>query len=164
MLNEPIRTPYVNVAYNQDGSDECTIVASNAGCSECTSNLTFDKGTATPQFSTDAENEYEVDDAEIEIPAGIFIPQHTLPWGGVSTNKIAAKWKRRVKERAKRRELNEASNPGYKSRDDIWKKMVADSKLQQSANASMMFNTRRLVHLVKYALSDLGASSHFLIK
>ena len=42
--------------------------------------------------------------------------------------------------------------------------MVTDSKLQQSANASMMFNTRRLVHLVKYALSDSGASSHFLIK
>ena len=28
----------------------------------------------------------------------------------------------------------------------------------------MVFNTRRLVHLVKYALSDSGASSHFLIK
>ena len=56
------------------------------------------------------------------------------------------------------------SNPRYKTGDDIWKKMVADGKLQQSANASMMFNTRRLVHLVKYALSDLGAFSHFLIK
>ena len=42
--------------------------------------------------------------------------------------------------------------------------MVADSKLQQSANASMLFNTRQLLHLVKYALSDSGASSHFLIK
>jgi hypothetical protein len=36
--------------------------------------------------------------------------------------------------------------------------------MQQSANASLMFDTKRLVHLVKYALSDSGASSHFLIK
>ena len=64
----------------------------------------------------------------------------------------------------KRRELKEASNPRYKTRGDIWEKMVADGKLQQSANAAMIFNTKRLVHLVKYALSDSGASSHFLIK
>ena len=69
-----------------------------------------------------------------------------------------------MKERVKRRELKEASSPRYKTRGDIWKKMVADGKLQQSANPAMMFNTRQLVHLVKYALSDSGASSHFLIK
>jgi len=101
MLNEPIPNPYFNVAYDQGGSNECTTVASNAGRSECASNLTSDKGAATTQFSTDVENKNEVDDAEIEIPLGISIPQHALPWGGVSTNKIAAKWKQRVKERAK---------------------------------------------------------------
>ena len=42
--------------------------------------------------------------------------------------------------------------------------MSADGKLQQSANASMVFNAEQLVHLVKYALSDSGASSHFLMK
>ena len=103
MLNEPTPTSYFNVAYNQDGSDKCTIVASNAGRSECTSNLTSDEGTPATHFSADIKNENEVDDAKIEIPAGIFTPQHTLPWGGVSTNKIVAKWKRRVKERAKQR-------------------------------------------------------------
>ena len=77
MLYELILTPYCNVAYDQDGSDECTIVASNAGHSECESNLVSDKGTATTKFS--------------KIAAGIFIPQRALPWGGKSTNKIAAK-------------------------------------------------------------------------
>ena len=143
----------------------CTIVVYNAGHSECGSNLVSDEGTATTQFSTDVENKNDVDDAKTKIPAGTFIPQHALPWGGKPTNKIAAKWKHRMKERAKRRELGEANNPRYKTRGNIWKKMVAGGKLQQSANASMMFNTRRrLVHLVKYALSDLGASSHFLTK
>ena len=93
MLYEPIPTPYFNVAYNQDDSNKCTIIASNAGHSECESNLVSDERTATTQFSTDVENENNVDDAKTEIPAGIFIPQHALPWGGVSANKIAAKWR-----------------------------------------------------------------------
>ena len=42
--------------------------------------------------------------------------------------------------------------------------MVANGKLQQSANAATMFNTKRRVRLVKYALSDSGISSHFLTK
>ena len=79
MLNELIPIPYSNVAYDQDGSNECTTVAFNAGRSECESNLTSDEGTATTQFSIDVENKNKVDDAEIKIPAGIFIPQHALP-------------------------------------------------------------------------------------
>ena len=130
MSYEPIPTPCCNVAYDKDGSNNCTIVASNAGHSVCTSNLTSDKETATTQCSTDIEIENEAGAAEAEIPAGIFLPQHVLPWGGLSTNKIAAKWKQRVKERAKRRELKEASNPKYKSRGDIWKKMAASCNNQ----------------------------------
>ena len=42
--------------------------------------------------------------------------------------------------------------------------MIADGKLQYLANAVSMFNTKRLVRLIKYALSDSGASSHFLNK
>ena len=42
--------------------------------------------------------------------------------------------------------------------------MVADGKLQQSASVATLFITKRLVRLVEYALSDSGASSHFLIK
>ena len=129
MLYEPIPTPYCNVACNQDGSDDCTIVASNAGHSACASNPS-DEETATTQCSTDVKVENEAGAAEADIPAGIFIPQHVLPWGGISTNKIAAKWKRRVKERAKPRDFKETSNPRYKSRGDIWRKMVTDSKLQ----------------------------------
>ena len=92
-MNEPIPTLCFNVVYDQDGSDGCTIVASNAGHSECASNLISDEGTATTHFSIDVKNENKVANAETEIPAGIFIPQHTLPWGGISNNKIAAKWK-----------------------------------------------------------------------
>ena len=93
MSYEPIPTPCCNVAYDQDGSDNCTIVVSNAGHSFCASNLISDEGTATTECSTDTKIENEVGAAEAEIPAGIFIPQHVLPWGGISTNKIAAKWK-----------------------------------------------------------------------
>ena len=42
--------------------------------------------------------------------------------------------------------------------------MIADGKLQHSANAAMLFNTKQLVRFVKYVLSDSGISSHFLIK
>ena len=101
MSYEPIPTPCCNVAYDQDGSNECTIVASNAGHSECVSNLISDEGTATTHFITDVKDKNEVNDAETKISARIFIPQHVLPWGGISNNKIAGKWKQRVKERAK---------------------------------------------------------------
>ena len=82
MLHEPIPTPYFNAAYDQDDSNECTVVASDAGHSECESNLVSDEGTATTQFSTDVENESNVEDTKTEIPTGIFILQHALPWGG----------------------------------------------------------------------------------
>ena len=127
-----IPTPCCNIAYNQYGRNDCTIVASIAGNSLCANNLTSDKVTANTHCSTDIEIEYTLDVAEVKIPEGIFIPQHMIPWGGISTNKIAAKWKRRIKEHEKRRELKEANNPKYKSMGDIWKNRVADNKLQQS--------------------------------
>ena len=74
MLNEPIPTPCFNVAYDQDGSNKCTIVVSNAGQAECASNLISNEGTATTKFSTYIENGNDVDDAKTESPAGIFIP------------------------------------------------------------------------------------------
>ena len=142
MLYEPIPTPYFNVAYDQDSSNECTIVPSNAGHSKCESNLVSDKGTVTVQFSIDVKKENDVDDAKTKIPTGIFIPQHALPLGGKSTSKTAAKWKQRMKEQAKRRELKETNNPRYKDQRQHLEEIVANGKLQQSANASMMFNTR----------------------
>jgi len=45
------------------------------------------------------------------VPTDIFITQYALPWGVKSLNKIEAKWKQRIKERVKRREWKEASNP-----------------------------------------------------
>ena len=42
--------------------------------------------------------------------------------------------------------------------------MVRDNDLNQSPHSHMMFNTKRLVRLVEYALSDSGASSHFLVE
>ena len=98
VLNEPIPTPYFNVACNQDSSNKCTIVASKAGRSECASNLVSNEGTASAQLSIYAKNKSDVKDVRTEIPTGIFIPQHALPWGGKFTNNILAKWKRRMKE------------------------------------------------------------------
>ena len=79
MLYEPIPTPYFNVAYNQDDSNKCTIIASNAGHSECESNIVSNEGTTATQFITDVENNSDVDDAKTGIPAGVFIPLHALP-------------------------------------------------------------------------------------
>lgn len=42
--------------------------------------------------------------------------------------------------------------------------MVSVDELQQSANAATLFNTKQRVRLIKYALSDSGAYSHFVIK
>ena len=42
--------------------------------------------------------------------------------------------------------------------------MVRDDNFKQSPHSHMMFNTKRLVKLVEYALSDSGASSHFLVE
>ena len=94
------QSPCFNVAYDQDVSDECTIAASNDGHPSCKSNLLSDERTAITQFSRDIENENEVDDANTKIQAGVFIPQHAMPLGGVSNNTIAAKWEQRVKEQA----------------------------------------------------------------
>ena len=91
VLHKPIPTPYFNVACDQDYSDKCTIVALNAGHSECASNFVSDKGTASTQLSTDVKNKCDVEHARTEIPTGIFIPQHTSPWGGKFTNNIATK-------------------------------------------------------------------------
>ena len=63
------------LVYDQGGSNKCTIVTSNAGHSECASNLISDEGTVTTHFSTDVKNENKVANAETEIPAGIFISQ-----------------------------------------------------------------------------------------
>ena len=164
MLHEPIPTPYFNVACDHDCSDECTIVTSNAGRSECANNLISDDGTVSTQLSTDLKSKSNDKNTRTEVPMGIYIPQHAFPWGGKSTNKFVAKRKQRIKERVKRRELKGASNSQFETRGEIWKKMVADGKLQQLANTTTMFNTQRLVHLVKYALSDSDASSHFVIK
>ena len=60
--------------------------------------------------------------------------------------------------------MKEARDPRFKTRAEIWNKMVADGNMQQSANAEMMFNTKLLVPLVKYALSDSGALSHFTVR
>ena len=72
VLHEPIRIPFFNVACDQDCSNECTIVASNASHSECASNLVSDKGTASIQLSTDVENKSNVKNARTKILTGSF--------------------------------------------------------------------------------------------
>ena len=42
--------------------------------------------------------------------------------------------------------------------------MVRDKNLTQSPNSQLIFDTKRLVRVVEYALSDSGASSHFLVE
>jgi hypothetical protein len=163
MLNTPVPTP--NIILNNDCSDNCTIVASNAGGMKPSLNQASDDDTASTQPSTKEKFSTSIIGNSMEdSPMGIFVSQHALPWGGKSANKLTAKWKRRIAEREKRRRQKEARNPRFRSRVEVWKQMVADGKMQKSANASLMFNTKRLVHLVKYALSDSGASSRFLIK
>ena len=83
--------------------------------------------TALAQLSTDIKTSAsDDDDTRANIPILIYIPQYRIFWGGKSTDNIAAKWKRSVTERAKRRAMKEANSPRFRSRRDIWKKIVID--------------------------------------
>ena len=163
MLNVP--DPTLNKLLNNDGSDDRTIIATNISRCSASASQASDDDTADTEPSTDEDaTESDIENSASATQAGLFIPQHTLPWGGRSASKLSRKWARRISERENRRRRKQASNPRFKSRGEVWRQIVKASEFQHSANSSMMFNTRRLVHLVKYALSDSGASSHFLIK
>ena len=82
----------------------------------------------------------------------------------MTLNKTAEKWKRWVEVRAKRWQWKEASNPRAKSRQEVWMNMVREGNLSQSPNSHIMFNTKRLVILVDYTLSDSGILSYFLVE
>ena len=129
-------------------------------------NYENDGTTKDTQPSTDQDTATNVDTTPLQhtLPSTIAIPKETLPLGITTTNKTARKWKRRLETRMKRRRHKEASNPRARSRQEVWMNMVRDNDLTHSPHSHMMFNTKRLVRLVEYALSDSGASSHFLVE
>ena len=118
------------------------------------------------QTSTDQDTATNGDIPPLQhiLLSTISIPKKTLPLGIKKVNKSAEKWKRRVEARTIRRMHKEARNPRARSRQELWMNMVRYNDLTQSPHSHMMFNTKRLVRLVEYALSDSGASSHFLVE
>ena len=45
-----------------------------------------------------------------------------------------------------------------------WANIVQANRLTDLPNASTIFNTRKLTNMVKFAISDSGASAHFLLE
>ena len=90
MLNAPDPNP--NKILNNDGSDDCTIVATNTSKCKSSTIQASDDETAATQPSTEEEaTESDVDDLTDDTQAGIFISQHALPWEGKSTSKLSRK-------------------------------------------------------------------------
>ena len=136
-------------------NNEATVVISNISSN---GNEIEDDATASTEPSTDQEPSDDKQEAKDMVPPTVTIPHEILPWDGRTTNKTSEKWKRRVESRAKQRQWKEANNPRAKPKGELWMNMVRESNLQQSPNSHMMFNTKQLVKLVEYALSDSGAS------
>ena len=111
MLHDTIPVPYSNTVHDHDCSNNCTIIVSNASHSEFANTHVSDNRTKSTQLSTDSETDGDDKEARAKVSIGIFIPHHLLPWGGTSTNKTAAKEKKRIKEQEKQRAVKEASNP-----------------------------------------------------
>ena len=97
-----------------------------------------------------------------------------LPWGGRDENKTANKHKRRMERREQRRATAESKRVQqrekrevrkYKSRNQLWKAMMAANNLHLPETDSMD-STRLITRMVdiEYGLSDLGASVHFLVE
>ena len=148
--------------------DDVTIVASNL-----TSDVRgWDDATATTAPSTDESDTETFDGAQYRVPT--TIPHMILPWGGREENKTASKHKRRVERRELRRAITESErvqqrerreSRKYKSRNQIWKAMMAASNLNLPETDGMD-STKLITRMVdiEYGLSDSGASAHFLVE
>ena len=120
MLQKSIPAPCSKVLDSNDCSDDYTVVTSNVHRMHCTYSLVPDDETVLTQLSTYIKsNASNDDDTSADIPVGTFIAKHALPWGGKSTKKTAARWKRRMSEQAKRRAMKEINNPRFKYRGEM---------------------------------------------
>ena len=92
MLQNQIPALRSKILFSNDYSDNCTVVVSNPCRKQHTHNPICDNETALIQLSTDIGHiASDGDDMSANIPIGIFVPQHTLPWGCKSTDKTTAK-------------------------------------------------------------------------
>ena len=103
-----------------------------------------------------------------------------LPLGGRGINRTAAKWRRKIRNRVQQKEQwihGRNSGPdcvpeGYLSpampvpttKFGAWANIVQANRLIDLPNTSTIFNTRKLTNMVKFAISDSGASAHFLLE
>jgi hypothetical protein len=54
--------------------------------------------------------------------------------------------------------------PNSRWAENAWHSIVTQQELQELPNAGTIFNTTRLQHAVEYAISDSGATGHFLVQ
>ena len=99
-------------------SNDCTLVALNVCCIQRTNSPASDNNEGATQLSIDIKPSVsDRDDASEGISIEIFLPRHTLTWGGNSTNKTKTKREQRIAEQAKRRNIKEVRDPRFKSRE-----------------------------------------------
>ena len=59
---------------------------------------------------------------------------------------------------------NERHQCKISTRAQAWKEIISKQKLQQVNNATMVFDTKRVTRAVELAISDSGATGHFLVE
>ena len=68
----------------------------------------------------------------------------------------------------KREQINKMVKPYFLPNSrwakNAWQSIVTQQELQELPNAGTIFNTTRLKHAVEYAISDSGATGHFLVQ
>ena len=96
-----------------------------------------------------------------------------LPFGGPNENKMATKWKRKIRNRNQRKYGRDEKpnrwvetyppmpSPPTTTKFGAWLNMVKDNSVNELPNSSLIFNTKNLVNMVKFAISDSGATAHF---
>ena len=84
-------------------------------------------------------------------------------------NKVKEKWKRKLLNRIKTKQerAQDKKNWGMAravTRGEAWSAIVKEKEPKKLPNATMAFNNRTTTRLVEFAISNSGATAHFLVE
>ena len=87
----------------------------------------------------------------------------------VAPNRLREKWKRKVLNRAKtkRMKMQDKRNWGMArtmSKSEAWNAIVDTNRLKELPRAETIFDKSKVVRQVEFAISDSGATAHFLVE
>ena len=168
--------------------DDVTVNASNQSSkAQGWGDLGWDTTTQTMCLSTDdelpsdKEPQTQEEFAAEELQAGAYVTcmmqqRMRLPFGGQTVNKLADKWKRKIRNRNQRKygqdekprrfveTYSPIPSPATTTKFGAWLNMVQDGGYKDLPNSSLIFDTKKLVNMVEFAISDSGATAHFILE